>query len=94
MSNRLFQSVIHQMKDAVGRVIGIIDENGVVVACSELQRIGETRQGVREELAFSSDALMLDGYTYRYLTAGVKGEHCGAAGRVAGQHQKTLRRKV
>ena len=75
MSNRLFQSVIHQMKDAVGRVIGIIDENGVVVACSELQRIGETRQGIREELAFSSDALMLDGYTYRYLTAGVKGDN-------------------
>ena len=27
MSNRLFQSVIHQMKDAVGgRIIGVIDE--------------------------------------------------------------------
>ena len=75
MSNRLFQSVIHQMKDAVGRVIGIIDENGVVVACSELQRIGETRQGVREELAFSGDMLMLDGFTYRFLTAGVKNDN-------------------
>lgn len=28
MSNRLFQSVIHQMKDAVGgRIIGVIDED-------------------------------------------------------------------
>lgn len=26
MSNRLFQRVIHQMKDAVDRVIGVIDE--------------------------------------------------------------------
>ena len=31
MSNRLFQSVIHQMKDAIDRIIGVIDENGVVV---------------------------------------------------------------
>ena len=36
MSNRLFQGVVHQMKDAVDRVIGVVDENGVVVACSEL----------------------------------------------------------
>ena len=28
MSNRLFQGVIHQMKDAIDRVIGVIDEKG------------------------------------------------------------------
>ena len=31
MSNRLFQGVIHQMKDAVDRVIGVVDENGVII---------------------------------------------------------------
>ena len=31
MSNRLFQGVIHQMKDAVDRIIGVIDENGVII---------------------------------------------------------------
>ena len=30
MSNRLFQGLIHQMKDAIGRTIGVIDENGTV----------------------------------------------------------------
>ena len=45
MSNRLFQGVIHQMKDAIDRVIGVIDENGVIIACSELVKIGEIRQG-------------------------------------------------
>ena len=29
MSNRLFQGIIYQMKDAVDRVIGVIDETGV-----------------------------------------------------------------
>ena len=35
MSNRLFQGIIHQMKDAVDRVIGVIDENGVLTAGAE-----------------------------------------------------------
>ena len=51
MSNRLFQSIIHQMKDVVDRTIGVIDENGAVIACSELVRIGEIRRGVKDELA-------------------------------------------
>ena len=30
MSNRLFQNLIHQMKDVIGRNIGVIDENGIM----------------------------------------------------------------
>ena len=41
MSSRLFQGIIHQMKDAVDRTIGVVDENSVIIACSELSRIGE-----------------------------------------------------
>ena len=40
MSNRLFQGIVHQMKDAVNRVIGVIDENGTIIACSDLTRVG------------------------------------------------------
>jgi len=29
MSNRLFQNVIHQMRDVMGRNIGVIDDNGI-----------------------------------------------------------------
>ena len=36
MSNRLFQGIVHQMKDAIDRTIGVIDETSVVIACSEL----------------------------------------------------------
>lgn len=54
MSNRLFQGIIHQMKDAVDRIIGVIDENGVIISCSELVRIGETCQGIRDEIAYTS----------------------------------------
>ncbi len=67
MSNRFFQGIIHQMKDAVDRVIGVIDENGVIISCSELVKIGETAKGVRDELAYTTESIATGGYTYRAL---------------------------
>ncbi len=75
MANRLFQNVIHQMKSAVDRVIGVIDENGVVIACSELVKIGEVKEGILGELTYSSDIEIYDGYTYRPLSANSKNEY-------------------
>ncbi len=75
MSNRLFQGVIYQMKDAIDRVIGVVDENGVVVSCSELVKIGEVRQGVRDELVYSGDMVTSNGYTYRSIGQGSKIEY-------------------
>lgn len=67
MSNRLFQGVIHQMHTAVDRVIGVLDNAGYVIACSELSKIGESRAHVREEMAFSTETVEIDGYTYRHI---------------------------
>ncbi|MFA6948320.1 MAG: helix-turn-helix domain-containing protein [Eubacteriales bacterium] len=75
MSNRLFQGIIHQMKEAVDRVIGVIDENGVIISCSELVKIGETRQGIRDELAYTSDAVVTGGYTYRPIGSNARAEY-------------------
>ncbi len=75
MSNRLFQGIIHQMKDAVDRVIGVIDENGVIISCSELGKIGESKANVKDELAYTSDTVTKDGYTYRPLGNGAKAEY-------------------
>ncbi len=67
MSNRLFQNVVQQMKDVVGRSIGVIDEGGIVIAASEIGKIGESRQRIKEELSYSSDLTVYNGYTYRFL---------------------------
>ena len=75
MSNRLFQSLIYQMKDAVNRTVGVIDENGLVIACSELVRIGEVRAALREEIAYAPEGLVSGGYTYRPLGAGTEMEY-------------------
>ncbi|MBQ8688860.1 MAG: helix-turn-helix domain-containing protein [Clostridia bacterium] len=74
MSNRLFQTIIHQMKDVVGRTIGVIDENGIIIASSELGKIGESRQRIKDELPYSSDSMVLEGYTYRFIGAAEKFE--------------------
>ena len=75
MSNRLFQGIIHQMKDAVDRVIGVIDDNGIIISCSDLAKIGGTRQGVRDELSYTSETVMSGGYTYRPIGNGSKAEY-------------------
>ncbi|MBO5744359.1 MAG: helix-turn-helix domain-containing protein [Clostridia bacterium] len=75
MSNRLFQGIIFQMKDAINRVIGVIDENGVVIACSELVKIGEVRTGLREEFNFSNDTVVTGGYTYRPIGSSQRVEY-------------------
>ena len=75
MSNRLFQGVIYQMKDAFDRVIGVVDENGVVISCSDLSKMGSVRQGIHEELPFASEVMTVGGYTYRYMGVGPKSEY-------------------
>ena len=65
MSNRIFQSVIHQMKDVIGRVIGVVDESGTIVSCTDLGRIGDViSSGVSDAFAVNA-AVTNNGYTYR-----------------------------
>jgi len=91
MSNRLFQTVIHQLKDVVGHTVGVIDENGIIIACSELGRIGESKQRIREELSFSSDIVVHDGYTYLCIGAGGKGDSIVFVEGEGAEAEKTVR---
>ncbi len=75
MSNRLFQGVVHQMRDTIGRVIGVIDENATVVACSELARIGTSNDFFSIELGESHDIFIRDGYTYKPFGVHVKPDY-------------------
>ena len=75
MSNRLFQSVIRQMKDAVTRVIGVVDDGGVVISCSELTKIGETFTGVRDEILYTNEKFVLSDYTFRPVMSHTKAEY-------------------
>ena len=41
MSGRIFQNVVLQLKENTDRTIGVIDGEGIVIACSELPMIGQ-----------------------------------------------------
>ena len=65
MSNRLFQGVVHQMKDAIDRTIGVVDETCAIIACSDLGRIGESCEAVVTDSFSATEAFVRDGYTYK-----------------------------
>lgn len=65
MSNRLFQGIIHQMKDAIDRTIGVVDENSTIIACSELGKIGEVVEKSPRDFAVSTDIYTDGQYTYK-----------------------------
>ena len=68
MANRVFQNVVYQMKEAVDRVLGVVDETGTVISCSELGQIGEVRDGVAAVRQTSGDAFVRDGYSYHQFS--------------------------
>ena len=75
MSNRLFQSIIVQLGEASGRVIGVLDEESVVIACSNLPSIGEVRSGIKERYSGKSESIKLNGFTYCFAGEGRRTEY-------------------
>ena len=108
MANRVFQSVIYQMKDAINRVVGVVDETGAVISCSELNLIGEVRDGFMAERLTAGDRFVRDGYTYQQFSSAKHNDYAvfvEGADETAGQfaaravhqpaeHQAVSRRKV
>ncbi|MDF2684859.1 MAG: PucR family transcriptional regulator [Clostridia bacterium] len=72
VSNKLFQSVIQQMKESTDRTIGIIDESAVVVACNDLSMIGQSLGSSITDIMSMSDVSVVNGYTYRVIGSRIK----------------------
>lgn len=75
MPNRLFQGIVNQMKDCVERNIGVVDESGSVIACSELTQMGEMRKGVAAAGVFSDISISVEGYSYKAFGNSVHPEY-------------------
>ena len=69
MSSRMFQGVVLQMKDSISRTVGVIDAEGIVVACSELTCIGEHWPGAAAAINSAENNLArFEGRTFKPLT--------------------------
>ena len=68
MSSRVFQSIVLQMKECSDRAVGVIDEQGTVVACNELPLIGEKWPTAAAMLATEPDGTVaVNGCTFKAL---------------------------
>ena len=65
MSNRLFQGIIHQMHDSIGRTVGVVDDCASVVACSDLARTGERNDFLVSDYGSADECHIRDGFTYK-----------------------------
>ena len=68
MSGRIFQNVVLQFKETTDRVIGVMDSEGSVIACSELTGIGKkwTKYVETIELA-DGNCVAIEGKTFKAL---------------------------
>lgn len=67
MSNRLYQNIITGMKNAIGRDVGIIDKNSIIIAAGDEAHIGESRQEARTAALSVEGNAIIDGYTYHSI---------------------------
>ena len=65
MSNRLFQKIVHQMRESIDRVIGVVDEGATVIACSDLAKIGETFEYLSLGQSEGAALFVRDNYTFK-----------------------------
>ena len=67
MSSELFQNIISQMNQAVHKVVGIIDKDSIIVACSDHSRIGEVCDYLKIDPTEGPQVFARYGFTYRTI---------------------------
>lgn len=75
MSNRLFQGIVHQLTDSIDRTIGVIDESGTIISCSELGKIGEVLSTEVTAVFSGTEVISVDGYSYKQFGARMHPEY-------------------
>ena len=60
--------MILQLKEATNRTLGVLDNAGTVIACSDLSMIGNKRETAVTELTIKMKLWYIEGYTYKILS--------------------------
>ena len=67
MAARLFQSILLEIKNKIPFILGIVDNSGNIVSCTELRFIGENVEAAEAFFAAGVDEGEFSGYTFRKL---------------------------
>ncbi len=74
MQNRIFQNTCNQLRKDIDRKIGIMDENGAVIACSDEIKVGQCNEAV-STIVTGSEIKASKGYTYKKIETYNKTEY-------------------
>lgn len=75
MADKVLQGVVLQVRDTIGRNVGLIDEQGMVIVSSDVSRLGQIR-GEAAISVGSNEIFVSGGDTYRAID---RAKNCGAA---------------
>ena len=67
MQNRIFQNACNQLKKDINRKIGIMDDNGYIIACSDESKVGYQKESVISHFEMSNDDYIGGGYIFRKI---------------------------
>ncbi|MBM6918630.1 PucR family transcriptional regulator [Intestinimonas butyriciproducens] len=67
MAARLFQSILLEVKDNVDFILGVVDNTGVITACTELKFIGESIEAAVEFFKMGLEEGQVGGYTFHMI---------------------------
>lgn len=67
MQSRIFQNACTQLKRDIHRRLGIMDENGYIIACSDESRIGYQKEAVITHFEMSNEDYIGGGYVFRKI---------------------------
>lgn len=75
MQNRLFQNTLNQLKKDIDRIIGVIDDNGTIIACSDESRIGSENENLLSLFESGSDIKIINSCSYKRVETYNKSEY-------------------
>ncbi len=67
MQSRIFQNACNQLKKDIHRRLGIMDESGYIIACSDESKVGFQKEAVVAHFDVSNDDYMGGGYIFRKI---------------------------
>ena len=67
MAARLFQSILLEIKEKVPFMVGVVDQTGNIISCTEIKLIGDTIESASAFFASGREAGEFGGYTFQLL---------------------------
>ena len=91
MATKMFQNVIMQLSGIIERTVGILDENGMVIACGDMGKVGDYHDGVIDEIESISNVFFYGGFTYLPIGGHTKTEHVAFVSGEDAESEKLVR---